>query len=283
MSVSLWKSRDIEDIELDLFLMALKRRYDFDFTQYARASLKRRVHEIRERHHASYLSELLPLVLYDEVFAQQVVDTVTVPMSDFYRDPQVWQEVRRTVIPYLSTFPQITIWEAGCATGEESYSLSILLAEEGLLDRTQIIATDISARCLANARDGHWRDIHLQRWREHYRQAGGRHRFDDYFDREGSELIAKSSIRKNIYFDRHNLAVDDVFVEAQFVICRNVFIYFSEALQNRVSDLFFRSLKRGGHLILGRSELLSESFQDCFETLDLDSRLYRRIGGRSRV
>lgn len=266
-----WKNHNIKDVEVDLLLSALKQRYGYDFTGYARASLKRRLEELIRYYQIKHLSELIPVLLYDEAVAQTAINNISVPTSEFFRDPQVWNMVRQRVLPQLNSFPRINIWQVGCGHGEEAYTLAILLHEAGLLKKTRIFSSDINPAFLQQAQLGCWSYRRFSVWRENYREAGGNGNFDSYFSLQDDTITIQESFKPFIEFIQHNLVVDEVFKEMQCVVCRNVLIYFGEELQRQVLQLMTRSLERGGYLILGRAEKiydLKEQHPDLEELAD---------------
>jgi chemotaxis protein methyltransferase CheR len=273
-----WKNHHIEDVEVSLLLNALKERYGYDFTGYARASLKRRLLELSHYFDVRHLSELIPMLLYDEVIAQTVINRITVPTSEFFRDPGVWHYLRYNIMPELASFPRINIWQAGCGHGQEAYSLAILLAETGLLKKSRIFSTDINPLFLDEAYKGCWSIRHQQPWTENYKLAGGTGNFNDFFLKTRTELVIRNEFKQIIEFMPHNLVVDDVFKEMQLVVCRNVLLYFGNHLQERVLNLLVRSLERGGYLVLGRGENIMALSEQHPQLVLLDSALqvYRK-------
>ena len=261
----MWKNFQVEDIEVELFLTALKRRYGYDFREYAHSSLKRRLKSLKQYLQVEHLSNLLPQILYDDVFARTVINTITVQVSEFYRDPMVWRYLREQVIPRISSYPTINIWQAGCSEGEETYSLLIMLKEAGLLSRSRIIATDISEEALSKASLGVWKAKHFDHAQDNYKLSGGESYFPSYFEHSGNQFAINSEFRSRVDFMQHNLCEDGCFMEAQLVVCRNVLIYFNEQLQEKVCKLFHQSLQRGGYLVLGQVEsLLSNTEHQIF-------------------
>ena len=256
MSDPLALDSEIGGLEIALVLHALKGRWGYDFSGYAPAALKRRILGICATLGVARIADLASIILYDEKAARKVIDRMSISASDFFRDPPVWKYVREEIIPQLGSFPRINVWEAGCGRGQETYSLAILLAEAGLAHKTRLVATDINDELLALAQRGRWSRQDLGPWRENYLASGGGGEFRDYFEPDGDDLVVCDAIRCGIEFIQHNLVADDVFVEAQFIVCRNVMIYFGEALRERSLDLFQRSLQRGGYLVLGRYESL---------------------------
>lgn len=252
----------IKDIEIELLLLALKQRWGYDFNGYARASLKRRLEQLVTYFAVDSLTRILHDVIYNERVAQTVINAISVPTSEFFRDPEVWRYVRQELLPRLASFPLLNIWQVGCGRGQETYTLTILLHETGLLKKTRLIATDINNDFLHEARQGCWSRRDMDTWRQNYQQAGGTACFDDYFQQQGTEIAIRESFKSTIEFMPHNLVSDDAFLETQFIVCRNVLIYFGSALQDRVVDMFARSLQRGGYLLLGLAESLPEGQHD---------------------
>ncbi len=264
----------IKDIEIELLLLALKERWGYDFSGYAHASLKRRLAQLVSYFAVDSLTRILHDVVYDERVAQTVINAISVPTSEFFRDPQVWLYIRQELLPRLASFPLLNIWQVGCGRGQETYTLAILLHETGLLKKTRLIATDINNDFLQEASAGRWPVHDLDQWRQNYQLAGGTGCFDEYFQRQGSELVIRDSLKSVIEFMPHNLVSDDAFLETQFIVCRNVMIYFAAALQNRVVEVFARSLQRGGYLLLGMAEILPE--QQCISIFQENLRLYQK-------
>lgn len=277
-----WRNHNVEDVEVRLLLDALKQRYGYDFSGYAHASLKRRLLALKKYFEVGHLSELLPTVLYDEVVAQTVINNISVPTSEFFRDAQVWKKIRTTILPQLDSFPWINIWQVGCGYGEETYTLAILLHEAGLLKKARIFTSDINPAFLQEARNGRWAARRLPAWQQNYQSSGGTADFDTYFERQGEEIAIREEFKSAIEFIQHNLVEDQVFKEVQWVVCRNVLIYFGESLQHHVVQLLTRSLERGGYLLLGRCEKLIDLPERYANLSCVDDTLYRKIIGRAR-
>ncbi|PZU26392.1 CheR family methyltransferase [Stenotrophomonas sp. PS02298] len=271
---------DIDDIEVDAFITAMSRRHGYDFTGYAPSSLKRRVLALAHGLDLPTVSELTARVLREDEMVPQVIAKLSVPVSEMFRNPAVFRKLRDEVFPVLASYPQINIWQAGCAHGQEVYSLAILLKEAGLYDRCQIYATDFSDEALAKAQEGIFpiRDARL--YSENYLAAGGRHTLSDYYHARYDFMKLDERLKERVTFANHNLVCDGVFTEAQLILCRNVLIYFSDTLQDRVLGLFRSSLSRGGFLCLGNRESIrfAPSARD-FVPLDAELRLYRNAGG----
>ena len=268
---------EIEKVELELFLDALYRGYGYDFRNYARASVRRRARYILSKSGQAHLSDLIPLLLYDQQFATQTISEFSITVTEMFRDPTFFRAVRQIITPYLKTYPFIKIWVAGCSTGEEVYSLAILLHEEGLYDRVKIYATDFNAEALKKAAEGIYALKDIQLYTANYQKAGGTHAFSDYFLAEYNYAIIDQSLKSNIFFTSHNLVTDGAFNEVQAIFCRNVFIYFDRSLQNRVANTFAESLTRGGFLCLGSKESLEfSSVIDQFKGIDANQRIYQK-------
>ncbi len=255
--------RDTLDIEVNLLLEAIYQKYGYDFRQYSKAHIKRRiVHRISSSGLKS-VSELQHKVLHEKPFIDLVLQDLSINVTQMFRDPDFYKAVRNEVVSLLKTYPFIKIWHAGCSTGEEVYSMAILLKEEGLLDRTQIYGTDFNQRVLRNSRDGIYDVGHIQEFTRNYQLSGGKESFSDYYTAKYNSVIMNSSLKKNMVFADHNLVTDSVFAEVNMVICRNVLIYFNKELQNRVLNLLTDSLIPGGILCLGSKETLQ--FSEPFE------------------
>ena len=271
---------EIEDIELRLLLQALYLRYGYDFRSYAQASVDRRVRSFLPSCDASRISELIPKVLHDEAVFSRLVQTLSITVTDMFRDPFVYRALREHVAPVLKTWPNVKVWHAGCATGEEVYSTAILLQEEGLYDRTTVYATDFNDDALSKARDGIYELDRMQEFTRSYQEAGGKRSFSDYYHARYEAAAVGAGLKKNVTFVNHNLATDSSFGEMHLIVCRNVLIYFNRELQDRALSLFAESLVHGGFLCIGTHEDLQFSaVADRFEQVDCSARIYKRVGG----
>ena len=268
---------DPERIEVDLLLEAVYRRYSYDFRGYARASLRRRLWRRAHDERVHTLSGLQERVLHDPMVMERLLRDLSINVTEMFRDPAFFRAVRENVVPILRTYPYVRVWNAGCSTGEETFSLAILLDEAGLLDRTRIYATDMNDDVLARARSGRFP---LDKMQPLHRElpAGGRHRrlLQVLLACSGNEAVFSSALMDGAVFAQHNLAQDSSFNEFQLVVCRNVLIYFGRPLQERVHDLFLESLARFGVLALGHKESVVGSHEDRYEVLDPTEKLYRR-------
>ena len=266
------------DFELRLLLDAIFHKYCYDFRSYAGASLKRRITGALGRFGCETISQLQDRVLREPALFTELLGYLTVQVSDMFRDPSYFKALRQKVVPYLSTYPSIKIWVAGCATGEEAYSLAIMLAEEGLLERTLIYATDINPDCLRTAEDGVYDVDRFARFSASYLEAGGRASLSDYYTAGYSSAVFDRSLKKAILFSDHSLATDSAFAEVQLVSCRNVLIYFERELQEHALRLLHDSLCRKGFLGLSPKETLRfTSLADAFVELVPEARIYQRL------
>lgn len=272
---------DIEDVEIRLFIEALALRHGYDFRHYAKASIKRRVKALARAVGCPDVGRMIPMLLREDGFLPRALSQLSVPVTEMFRDPHVFLALRREVLPLLDSYPRINIWQAGCASGEETVSLAILLKEEGLLHKTQIYATDINDTALAKAEEGIYPAAVIAAGERNYRKAGGAGTFGDYFHTAYEFSRVAPEIRERIVFAHHNLVGDGVFCEVNMVLCRNVLIYFDRALQGKVLSLFNESLGRGGFLCLGTQETLQ--FVDVasqFSAIDPECRIFKKLGAR---
>lgn len=267
---------DPQAIELDLVAEAIFRRYGHDFRNYARASLERRVRQLMRTEGVDSMLELLPRILHEPQFAASLVDHLSVMVTEMFRDPSFYRVVRNEVLPVLRTYPFAKIWHAGCATGEEVYSMAIVLHEEGFLDRVQLYATDCNRRALDLAQQGIYRIHDMQKATLNYNKTEPKGSFHEYYHAKYQSAALAHFLRERVIFAHHNLATDAVFGAMNVIVCRNVMIYFDKQLQNRALELFRDSLCRRGFLILGTKETLEfSSVAHAFEPVDLHDRVYR--------
>jgi chemotaxis protein methyltransferase CheR len=268
----------VADIELRLLIEAVYLRYGHDFRDYALASLKRRIGQAQQRMRAASISALQERILHDPQQFDELLQYLTVPVSEMFRDPPYFLAIRRHVLPVLGTYPSLKVWVAGCSTGEEAYSMAILLREEGLLERTILYATDINHASLEKARKGIFDLEAMQGFTRNYQRAGGHRSFSEYYTAAYGGALMDKSLRDAITFADHSLATDAVFAETHFVSCRNVLIYFNRPLQDRALGLFHDSLAHRGFLGLGSKETLDFSaYAGRFEAVSRPDRLYRRL------
>jgi chemotaxis protein methyltransferase CheR len=268
----------LEDIEISLLLEGLYRAHGFDFREYSRPSLRRRILELMRSEKLETVSAFQNKVLHDAACLDRFLLGLSVHATAMFRDPSFYLTFRKKVVPLLRTYPTVQIWVAGCSTGEEVYSLAILLEEERLYAKCRIYATDISQAVLRKARDGIFPLAAMREYTANYQQAGGAHEFSDYYTAQYGSVIFSAALRNNIVFSEHNLATDGSFNEFQVILCRNVMIYFNKDLQTRVHNLLYESLSMFGVFGLGNKESLKFTPREAFyEHLNETDKLYRKI------
>jgi chemotaxis protein methyltransferase CheR len=265
------------DIELRLLIDAIYLKYHYDFRGYAAASLKRRLTNAPGRFGCQTLSQLQDKVLHEPTIFPALLGLLTVPVSEMFRDPTYFRSLREKVIPLLRTYPSLKVWVAGCITGEEVYSLAILLREEGLLERTLIYATDINPQTLQKAAAGIYAVDRFPGFTESHRKSGGRASLSDYYTAAYGRAVFDKSFRQHIVFSDHSLATDSVFAEVHLVSCRNVLIYFNRELQDRAVGLFREALCRKGFLGIGMKESLRFSrYARSFLSVVYEDRIFQK-------
>lgn len=275
---------ELEKLEVNLLLEAIFQRYGHDFRQYARASIHRRINNVKTHACVETVSELIPRVLHDPLFFEQVLGEMSITVTTMFRNPGLFLCLRHKVLPYLKSYPSLKIWHAGCATGQEAYSLSILLKEENLTKRTVIYATDFNEMALDTAKKGIYDLKDVKDYTRNYQAAGGTRSFSEYYHAEYGAMKLRQYLKDPITFANHNLAIDGVFSETQLILCRNVLIYFDKKLQDRVLHLFYESLAENGFLCLGRREsIIGSTLRDKFAVLDEKHRIFQKKTGRQHV
>ncbi|MDQ1088235.1 protein-glutamate O-methyltransferase CheR [Siphonobacter sp. SORGH_AS_1065] len=268
---------DILPEQIDDIIQIIREQYGYDFGDYSRASFTRRVKHCMQASSVKTVSDLQHHLLNEPSFFNWFLQTLTVNVTEMFRDPIFYKALRETVIPRLASYPIIKIWHAGCATGEEVFSMAILLKEAGLLDRTRIYATDLNPANLEKARRGIMPLNALKEYTANYLRSGGTEDFSSYYEAKRDHVILDSSLLKNVLFSQHNLVTDQVFNEFQLICCRNVLIYFNKTLQNRVLHLFYDSLVPLGYMALGMKEsLLFMDVRPKFDTIKDDAKIFRR-------
>ena len=277
MTVGANATKDLETLEIDLLLEGIFQRYGFDFRDYARASLRRRVWKRVHAEGLTKVSALIEKVLHEPSCMERFLLDLSINVTAMFRDPTFFLALRRKVVPLLRTYPFVRIWDAGCSSGEEVYSLAIMLHEEGILGKCRIYATDMNEVVLEHARGGIFPLSTMQENTSNYLKSGGTGSFSEYYSARYDSAIFRPELRENIIFAQHNLATDGSFNEFNLVICRNVLIYFNNELQAKVQKLFHQSLEMFGLLGLGRKENLKyDEIAKQYTTIDEQERIYRR-------
>jgi chemotaxis protein methyltransferase CheR len=272
------RQRDVESVELDILAGGIYEMYGFDFRQYSRPSFRRRIWRRVEAEGLTTITGLLDRVLHDPVAMRRLLADLSVNVSAVFRDPGFFRVFREKVVPSLRTYPFLRVWNAGCATGEETISVAILLKETGLYDRTRIYATDMNEVTLDRARSRTYPIAKMREYTANYIEAGGTRSFSEYYVADGDRVVFQPSLAENIVFAQHNLAVDRSFNEFHVIMCRNVMIYFNRELQEHVHKLLYESLTHFGVLGLGSRESIAFSrHRDAYQQLDESERLYRKV------
>ena len=268
----------LEKIEIELLLEGVYRHYGFDFRSYAYSSIRRRLWKRIDAEGLPTVSALGARVLHEPEMMDKLLMDLSINVTAMYRDPTFYVAFREHVVPLLRTYPFFRIWHAGCSTGEEVYSMAILLEEEGLYDRARIYATDINEVVIHRAKDGIFPLDRMQEYTENYIRAGGKRSFSEYYIAKYDGALFKPSLLRNVVFSQHNLVTDRSFSEFNVILCRNVLIYFDKSLQQRVHGLFSESLAMFGVLALGNKETLKFSAcEDLYESLSDREKIYRKV------
>ncbi len=272
------RESEIERLEIEMLLEALYRRYGYDFRDYFYDSARRRILRRVERENLESVAALQHAVLHDEVLADALCKDLSINVTEMFRDASFYQALNEQVLPQLADGTHLKIWHAGCASGEEVYSMAILLMEQGLYPCSRLYATDFNSAILERAMEGVFPLGEMSRYIGNYQAAGGQGAFSDYYHARYEHAVMDRSLKENIVFAEHDLAVHDAFGEMDLIVCRNVMIYFNQMLKDRVFELFASSLHPGGFLCLGTHESLQSSvLARCFEPFSLENRIYQRV------
>lgn len=269
---------DLEQLEVQLLLEGIFKQYGFDFRSYAYASVRRRLWKRIEAEGLTTISGLQERVLHEPAMMERLLLDLSINVTAMFRDPGFYRVFREQVVPTLRTYPFIRLWHAGCATGEEVYSMAMLLEEESLYERSRIYATDINEVVLQKAKAGIFPLERMQEYTENYIAAGGKRAFSDYYVAKYGGALFSPSLTRNVVFSQHNLVTDSSFSEFNAILCRNVLIYFDKSLQARVHELFYNSLVMFGILALGSRESLRFSpYEDSYEQINGPEKIYRKV------
>lgn len=267
-SVEKTEKENTKKIEIKLLLDAIFLKYGYDFRDYSGSHLERRIQGRLIRSNLKNIAELQHKILHNPDFFHTFLLDLSLNVTEMFRDPSFFAIIRENIIPVLKTYPYIKIWHAGCSSGEEVYSMAILLHEENLLDRTTIYATDFNQMVLNKAKEAIYPLDRMKIYAENYYKANGKTSLTDYFTISYGAALLNGDLKKNIVFSDHNLVTDGVFGEMNMIVCRNVLIYFNQELQEKVHNLFYNSLVQGGYLCLGSKEsLIFSPFKDFFNKM----------------
>lgn len=268
----------IDSKELDELLFTIKKQFDYDFTDYAKASMLRRVNRFMEINSMNSIVDLKFELINNPIIFKNFINEIVVNVSEFFRDPSFYKSLTDNVFPYLDSYPKINIWSAGCSFGEETYSLSILLKENGLKHKSRIYATDISPNAIERSKKGIYSNDNFKDYSKNYFECGGKESLNHYFVSDEKSSIINSDLKENILFSNHNLVTDGVFKECQLILCRNVLIYFNSELQDKVFRLLYESLPIHGFLAIGKKESMRFStVYENFREIDRNEKIYQKI------
>lgn len=268
---------DLLNIEIHLLMEAIFLRYGYDFRNYSKAHIKRRVLHRLGMNMLTSITQLQDRILRDRDFFNEFLDDLSINVTEMFRDPDFYKSLREKVIPKLRTYAYFKIWHAGCSSGEEVYSLSILLKEEGLLDRCQVYATDFNRKVLGIAKEGVYQKSDIEQYERNYQLSGGINKLSDYYKSRYGSVIFDKELSNKIVFADHNLVTDTVFADVNLILCRNVLIYFEKGLQDKVIGLFYDSLVPSGILCLGTKESIKFSrHEQLFEMVDEKQKIYKK-------
>lgn len=269
---------ELEEIEIELLLEGIYRYYGFDFRNYVTASIRRRIWNRIRVESLRNVSSLQEKVLHDPSAMARLLSDFSIHVSEMFRDPHFFKSFRKNVVPLLEDLPFIRIWHAGCSTGEEVYSMAILLHEEGLYHKTKIYATDMNEDLLKKAKKGVYPFDKMQAYKDNYKKAGGINEFTEFFEVCQDKAIFQPFLTRNVVFAQHNLATDHSFNEFHVIICRNVLIYFDRVLQNRVHGLFYESLCMSGILGLGfKEDIAFNNYSHLYKGFDSEQKIYQKV------
>ncbi len=266
-----------EELEIDLVLEALHKKSDFDYKNYSRAHIKRRLNHRLAVTGYKHFTDLIPGIIYEPKMLDGLLKDLSINVTEMFRDPGFFSSVKNRIFPYLETYAFVKIWHAGCSSGQEVYSMAILLEESFLLEKSQIYATDFNPRILNIAKEAIYPIENIKKYTTNYQEAGGANSFSNYYNAQYDSAVMRQDLKKNVLFSFHNLVTDGVFGEMHVIFCRNVLIYFDKVLQNKVLQLFYNSLVPGGFLCLGSKESIRYSdVEDLFETVSSEYKIYRK-------
>ena len=265
-----------DDAELKELVQAIKDWYGYDFSDYSESSFKRRVGRVMVNEGIDSIQALQNNIGKDITCLNSFIDEVTVNVTEMFRDPSFYQALFSKVIPELTHLPLIRIWHAGCSSGEEVYSMAILLKEAGLLDKCLLYATDINLTVLNQAAEGCFQLSAMEEYEENYKKSGGKFSLSNYYEVNEEVVVFRQDLAKRMVFSPHNLAIDQSFNEFNLILCRNVMIYFNRNLQEKVLKLFVDSLADEGYLALGTKESLEfSSFKENFSGIDKKNKIWQ--------
>lgn len=266
----------ISDEELDALMQALKNRYGLDFTNYEKKSLKRSIVRLMMKHKMSSMLELWARILKDKEFFEKGIDDLLVNLTELFRNPDAWIVIRDQILDHYKTKSKLNVWHAGCSTGEEVYTMAIVLEEKGMLHKTKALATDLSANALQKAKAGDYSLLILEQYLKPFLAFYPNRRMADFFNFNESHATIKPNYQSHVTFERHNLVHDPMLARYDIIFCRNVMIYFDETLKQQVLELFYQSLSDDGFLVIGYYDIMPDIGKELFEVFDVKTRIYKK-------
>lgn len=267
----------IGDEEIKALMSAIERRYGLDFTNYEIKSLKRGISRLMMKNKMNSILDLWSVVLRDEEFFRESIDDLMVNLTELFRNPDAWIMIRDNILSDFKDRPLLKVWHAGCSTGEEVYTMAIILKELSLLQRTSTLATDLSKQALARAENGEYSLIVMQNYLKPFLKFYPGKEMTDFFDYSEFNAVVKNGLKKHVRYQRHNLAQDPMEEKFDIIFCRNVMIYFDESLKLHVLNLFNNSLNTGGYLIIGYYDTMPNSGTEIFDIYDSKTRIYKKM------
>lgn len=268
---------ELKAAHLPEIIAIIKEQHGYDFSGYAAASFQRRLNTFMHQSDIKDVYSLKYFLLNDKDTFSNLLEKITVNVTTMFRNPDFFSELKETIFPILASYPVIRIWHAGCATGQEVYSMCILLKEAGLLHRANIYATDINPQNIKTARSGSLPLAEMKEYIRNYNTAGGKEGFSEYYTIEGDRATINKDLLSKVIFSRHNLVTESSFNEFNLILCRNVMIYFNRQLQDKVIGLFNDSLISGGFLALGDKEsLITSAHNKTFARYTKSQKIYKK-------
>ena len=268
--------QEISDAELDSLTNAIKARYGIDFTNYEKASLKRGFTRLIQKHELGSIMGLWSKIMRDKEFLNHYIDDLTVNLTELFRNPEIWVKLRSDVLPQLLQRPQLDFWHAGCSSGEEVYTMAMVLQDCNMLYKSTALATDLSTSILEQAKKGEYSNLLVGRYLKSYKLYCPNSNLNDFFEMDEHESKIKEKCKKHIRFERHNLVQEPMNKKFDIIFCRNVMIYFDDVLKMKVLKLFHSCLREGGFFIIGYYDMLPAEHRGLFELYDSTTRLYRK-------
>ncbi|MDW3209393.1 MAG: protein-glutamate O-methyltransferase CheR [Reichenbachiella sp.] len=266
----------ISDEELDALMQALKNRYGLDFTNYEKKSLKRSIVRLMMKHKMTSMLELWSKIIKDKEFFERGIDDLLVNLTELFRNPDAWIVIKEKILDHYKTKPRLNVWHAGCSTGEEVYTMAIVLEEKGFLHKTRALATDLSDRALKKAKAGDYSLIILEQYLKPFLSFYPNRKMADFFDFNEFHATIKPAYKSHVTFERHNLVHDGMVTKHDIIFCRNVMIYFDEKLKIQVLELFHKSLNDDGFLVIGYYDIMPDAGKVLFEVFDVKTRIYKK-------